>query len=213
MLPAGEGVRSFGFVSLVDILLANGALQINDSFVLKLPKDGDDLLLSALDFTDLHWTERVHVFAQHLGASLGHRAQEVIAQFVAGTLQRNRQQLAVNPELPGAVVKPQQVTPAPAGQPIKPAGSSATASEREAQRAAVDARDQSELVDAVALGAGGVMMAAAATKVAAVAGVEAAATAAAVSSTAPAATTASAAAHLGTADDGSVQRDPRNPRE
>ena len=51
MLPAGAGVRSVDWTSLVDILLTDGALEVNYAFVLKLTQNRDDLLLRCFDFS------------------------------------------------------------------------------------------------------------------------------------------------------------------
>lgn len=112
------------------------------------------------------------------------------------------QATTVQQPMPTGNVRPQETQQLAPGQVVKPEGSATTATEKDATKAAKDARDVSNVVDAVALGAGGVLSAAAVAKVTAMAPTAAAGATAAVGASAPAATTAAGAATLATHDDG-----------
>lgn len=119
-----------------------------------------------------------------------------------------QQNTSITESMPTGNVKPQQVAPMAAGQVVKPDGATNTASEKEAQRAARDAKDTSKVLDAVALGVGGVVSVAGALKVAAMAPTAAAGAAGALGASSAAATTAAGAATLATHDHGDVLQQP-----
>jgi hypothetical protein len=114
----------------------------------------------------------------------------------------HQQATFVGESMPTGNVRPQQVAPMAAGQVVKPDGATSTASDKEAQQAAKDAKDTSKVLDAVALGAGGVLSVAGALKVAALAPSGAVAAASALGASSAAATTAAGAATLATHDTG-----------
>src|SRR5437899_1663002 len=82
--------------SLDDILLPDRALEADHAFVLQLADDRDDLLLGGLDLLDLDGAQGLHVLAQHLPAALRKTAEDLVAQLLAGALEGDRQQLAVD---------------------------------------------------------------------------------------------------------------------
>src|SRR3984957_5751020 len=107
-----DSTPSSGRITLEDILLPGGALQTDDAFGLELPDDGDNLLLGALYFLDLNGTQRVHILAEHFGAALTHRLQHVVFHLLAGSLERDSENLAIHFRqyfLDGVNVEEQQV--------------------------------------------------------------------------------------------------------
>src|ERR1035441_1836834 len=89
--PAASPVRI-----LDNILFAAGALQVDRAVALQLPHHADDLLLRGFDLLNLPRPQRVHVFQQHLGPALRETFHEVFAHQLAGTLERQREYLAVH---------------------------------------------------------------------------------------------------------------------
>jgi hypothetical protein len=110
-------------------------------------------------------------------------------------------QQAANPAGPAANVRPQEVVPAAPGSVPTPAGSSQTAADRENQQAAKDAKDVSSVVDAMAVGVGGVIAAASASAKAVSGVVGASQAAAAISAGGSVATTGAASTNLAMHDD------------
>ena len=88
-------MRPAGGFSLVDILLAYGALQIDDALVFQLTEHSDDLLLGSFDLANLDGAKDIHVFEQHCSATLGHGGEEVVAQLFSGAFEGDGEQLAV----------------------------------------------------------------------------------------------------------------------
>src|SRR4051812_3360740 len=77
--------------ALDDIGLADDATGDDHAFFLELAGDADDFLLRLLDIAQAHGAEDVHLLAQHLGGALRHVAEEALADFLAGALERGRQ--------------------------------------------------------------------------------------------------------------------------
>lgn len=119
-----------------------------------------------------------------------------------------QKQQVVNPGMPTGNVRPQEVTPFAAGQVSQPAGTAGSTQDKDAAHAAKDARDTSQLVDAVGMGAGSVLAVAGAAKAAAA--IQGASAAAATGATGAAATTVAGASQAGFHGDGEdVARTPR----
>src|SRR4051794_24077158 len=91
----GHSVASCSMI-LDNILFADRSLEVYDAFAFELAYQADDLLLRGLDVADLDRTEALHVFLEHLRASLRHAFEEVIAQLLAGAFECNGEDLTID---------------------------------------------------------------------------------------------------------------------
>src|SRR5581483_695503 len=90
LTAAGSSART-----LHDILLAT-RLHAESTLGLQLTGNGVNLLLRCFHLFDANRPERLDVFLKHLGSPLGHAAQELFLELGAGSLQCDRQNLAVD---------------------------------------------------------------------------------------------------------------------